>query len=343
MKKWFFLLVSIIFIFIGYAIFDFGLGEKGIISPLVTSLKQNPIKQESKYLLYTFESLSKKQFIPGTITLNSITKREKKFTTYVFIYKSDGKTISGMANIPIGNGQSFGFTQDKFPVIILLRGYADKKYYHIGLGTEKSANFLAENGFLTLAPDFLGYGYSDWEDQDILLARFYRPVEVLNLLAAIDSLPQADNSKIGLWGHSNGGQIALSILEITGKPYPTSLWAPVSLGFPESVLTYLGTQEEVGNVVKEKIEEFIRGNDPQKYSISEYLDKIRAPFIIHQATADELIKTEWTRSLVEKLKSNGNNVDLYFYSKENHNFNRYKTTGDVLRKRDLEFFEKWLQ
>lgn len=336
MRRWVIWLVILsVLVFGGTAVFDLYRGDKGIVSPIVSSLKSRSSTKEDKYSQYSFEALSQRQFVPGKINLNTVTKKEKNFTTYVFTYQSDGKTISGMANIPSGTG--------KFPVIILLRGYADKKYYHIGLGTEKSANFLAENGFLTLAPDFLGYGYSDWEDQDILLARFYRPVEVLNLLAAISSLPSADSNSIGLWGHSNGGQIALSILEITGKSYPTSLWAPVSLGFPESVLTYLGTQEEVGNVVKEKIEEFIQGNDPKKYSIIEYFNKIKAPFVIHQATADELIKVDWTKNLVEKLKSQGLSVDLYLYPKENHNFNRYEETGDLLRQKDLEFFKKYLR
>jgi len=316
-------------------VFDLFRGDKGIVSPIVSSLKSRSSAKEDKYSQYSFEALSARVFAPEKVNLGAITKREKNFITYVFTYQSDGKTISGMANIPSGTG--------KFPVIILLRGYADRKYYHIGLGTEKSANFLAENGFLTLAPDFLGYGYSDWEDTDILLARFYRPVEVLNLLSAISSLPSADSSKIGLWGHSNGGQIALSILEITGKFYPTSLWAPVSLGFPESVLTYLGTQEEVGNVVKEKVEEFLKDNDPKKYSITEYFNKIKAPFIIHQATADELIKIDWTKDLVKKLQEQGNETSLHLYSKENHNFNRYEETGDLLRQRDLEFFQKHLR
>ena len=307
-----------------------------IISP-ISSL--NPFTKEknipaSKYSPYTFEVLAARQFEPGVIKLGKATRKEEKYTTYVFTYQSDGKIISGMANIPVGGG--------KFPVIILLRGWADREYYHIGLGTERSANNLAENGFLTLAPDFLGYGYSDWEDKDILLARFYRPVEVLSLMAAIGSLPEADNSRLGLWGHSNGGQIALSVLEITGRAYPTSLWAPVSLGYPECVLTYLGTEEEVGNPVKEKVDEFLINNNPKDYSISEYFNRIKSPFIIHQATTDSLIKTEWTNALVKNLKSQNLPVEYYLYKGENHNFNYYKNTGEVLRQRDLEFFKRYL-
>ena len=335
MKKWFAvaLISGGIILLVGGL---FQLWERGeeIVSPLASSLKKS-LPGGNKYSPYTFEALSAREFRPGKINLTSLTKKEKNFDTYVFTYQSDNKTISGMANIPRGEGI--------FPVVILLRGYANRETYHIGLGTERSANFLAEHGFLTLAPDFLGYGWSNWEDQDILLARFYRPVEVLNLLSAVDSLPQADSSRIGLWGHSNGGQIALSILEITGKNYPTSLWAPVSLGFPESVTVYLGIQEEVGNPVKEKVEEFLKDNDPKKFSIVEYFTQIKAPFIIHQGLADELIKTEWTRDLVDRLRNQSLKVDFFLYRGENHNFNRYKNTGDLLRQRDWEFFRQYLK
>ncbi len=334
MKKWFaagLISAGIILLTLGFSLWQAG-GE--IVSPLASSFLKKSLPGVNKYAPYTFEALSARELPPGKISLASLTKEEKNFDTYVFTYQSDGKIISGMANLPRGEGP--------FPVIVLLRGYADQETYHIGLGTERSANFLAERGFLTLAPDFLGYGWSDWEDQDILLARFYRPVEVLNLLSAIDSLPQADSSQIGLWGHSNGGQIALSILEITGKPYPTSLWAPVSLGFPESVTVYLGVEEEVGNPVKEKLAEFLKDNNPKDFSIAEYWAKIKSPFIIHQGLSDELIKTEWTRDLVDQLKSQNLSVEAYYYRGENHNFNRYKSTGDLLRQRDLSFFRRYL-
>lgn len=312
--------------------------SSGIVSPLISSstgITPVPSTFVNKYAPLTFMALSERKY-QSEIKLGAATRNEAKYTTYVFTYKSDGKTVSGMANIPKGKGP--------FPVIVLLRGYVDREVYYIGHGTEKQANYYAEHGFLTLAPDFLGYGESDWEDQDILVARFTRPVTVLNLLAGIKSLPQADSSRIGLWGHSNGGQIALSVLEITGKNYPTSLWSPVSLGFPQSVLVYLGKEKEVGNPVKEKIDAFInKGNDPKSYSIAEYLDRITAPFIIHQGTADELIETKWTKDLVNNLKKRMLEVNYYEYKGENHNFNRYKTTANILRQRDVEFFSKKLK
>jgi len=326
-------------------------GENKFVSPLPTKQVQvapitktptpTPTEIPRDYSAWSFENLTQRQYNGGQIKLGRVLKKEEKFTSYVFTYKSEEKTISGLANIPFNSAQGKLNASGKFPVIILLHGWADKEYYYPGYGTEKSANFLAENGFLTLSPDFSGYGTSDWEDKDILEARFSRPVEVLNLLSSINSLEKADFQKVGIWGHSNGGQIALSILEITDKNYPTSLWAPVSLDFPECVLTYLGT-EEVGNIVKENIDKFLIINDPKKFSVGPYLDKITSPFIVHQADKDEYIEPLWTQDLVAKLKNNGLSVEYFIYKKENHNFNRYKTTGETLRQRDLEFFKKQL-
>ena len=345
MKKWFFggivsgiLALIVLWYFFGSNLQNStqSLFTKPTIPPVADKQRLEENKEEPlvDYSEFAFDNLMQKEFLSGQIKLGKILTKEDKSTSYVFTYQSEGKTISGMANVPKGTG--------KFPVIILLRGYADKTYYHTGLGTEKSANFFAENGFLTLAPDFLGYGTSDLEDEDILKARFYRPMEVLSLLSAISNLPLADSRNIGLWGHSNGGQIALSVLEITGKNYPTSLWAPVSLDFPECLLTYLGEEEEVGNPVKEKVDLFLKNNDPKRFSISPYFNRIKGAFIVHQGTADELIKLSWTQTLVDSLKKQGSEVSFYHYKGENHNFNWYKTTGDTLRQRDLTFFRKYL-
>ncbi len=342
-RKYFFigLGLSMLLLF-GLALFSYSKINKNTFLVEKTSSNPSPtafLKQPEPlidYSKYSFQSLKEKIYPPGQIKLGKILKKETLFTSYLFTYQTEGKTISGLANIPKASG--------KFPVIILLRGYADKNYYYSGLGTEKSANFLAENGFLTLSSDFLGYGYSDLEDEDILKARFYRPVEILSLLNSLESLSKADTGKIGLWAHSNGGQVALSVLEISNKNYPTSLWAPVSLPFPECILTYLGEEEEVGNIVKEKIDLFLKNNDPKDFSTADHLELIKnTAFIIHQGLWDELIKPSWTKDLIEKLKGFGNTVNYFSYEKENHNFNYSKTTGEILRQRDLEFFQEQLK
>src|SRR5581483_5534880 len=102
-----------------------------------------------------------------------ITKDLKDFPTFTskeFImefspsFDSIIKKTSGLINIPKGN--------EKHPLIIMIRGYVPKDQYFIGNGTINGSYFFAKNGFITVAPDFLGYADSDKEPDNVFEARF---------------------------------------------------------------------------------------------------------------------------------------------------------------------------
>lgn len=296
-----------------------------ILSPLVDQ------KEAAKPLeKYYFENLRKQSAgwrTGSEIKLEKMIKEEEKYTSWLFSFTSDGKKVTGMANIPK--------TSDQRPVIILLRGYADDKIYFTGLGTRKAAGFFAENGFITLAPDFLGFGGSDPASADILEARFERPITVLNLISSINSINSASPNQLFLWSHSNGGQIALSVLEISQRPIPTTLWAPVTKGFPESVLTYIGEMDDQGLKVKTAINQFTKIYDTSQVSVDKYLADISAPLQIHQGLQDPLIKEEWTDSFVKTMKELGKEIIYYKYPRSDHNLAQ---DWETVVARDLKFF-----
>jgi len=299
--------------------------QQGLISPL----SQNFFKQQKPLEKYSFENLRKRTYEGSEIELEKVIKEEEKYTSWLFSFQTDGQKVTGMANLPKKQG--------KLAVIIMLRGYADDEIYFTGLGTRKAAGVFAENGFITLAPDFLGFGSSDTSSADILEARFERPVTVLNLLASVKNLPQANPDKIFLWGHSNGGQIALSVLEISQKNIPTVLWAPVTKGFPESVLQYMTEMDDQGLKVKKAIDNFQNLYTSKYFSIDQYWQDIQAPLQVHQGTADEYIQTEWTDNFVQTLKNLGKKVTYYQYPDNDHNLSK---DWDLVIQRDLEFFKK---
>ena len=301
-------------------------GQGSLINPLGPKIKE---KQPQPLLKYSFENLKQRGYQGSEIKLEKIIKKEDKYTSWLFSFQSDGQKVTGMLNLPQKQG--------KMPVIVMLRGYADDTIYFTGLGTRKAAGVLAENGFITLAPDFLGFGGSDTASADILEARFEKPITVLNLLVSIKNLSQADENKIQIWAHSNGGQIALSVLEISQKPIPTVLWAPVTKGFPESVLQYMTDLDDQGLKVKKSIDDFVVLYEEKNYSIDNYWNDIKASLQVHQGTADEYIDTEWTDSFVQTLKGLGKNVTYYKYPKNDHNFSR---DWDLVVQRDLQFFKK---
>jgi len=301
--------------------------EGNLISPL-SSFTQ---KREKPLDKYSFEVLGKRDYQGSEIKIEEVIKEEEKYISYLFSYQTDGKKVTGMANMPKEAGRK--------PIIIMLRGYADDEIYFTGLGTRKAAGVFAENGFITLAPDFLGFGGSDTSSADILEARFERPITVLSLLASIKNLPEANPEKIFIWSHSNGGQIALSVLEITQRDIPTVLWAPVTTGFPESVLQFIGELDDQGLKVKRAIDNFLLKYDPQKYSVDNYFSDIQATIQLHLGLADPLISEEEIDNFAKTMAGVGKNINYYKYPGSDHNLTK---DWDLVVKRDLEFFKRLL-
>ena len=258
-------------------------------------------------------------------------KKENNFESRTISFESNGKKISGMINLPAGRQ-----VPQKFPAIIMVRGFADNEGYFVGSGSWKAADELARNGFVTISLDFLGFGLSEGESKDILEARFEKPVSVLDLIESVKQLDIVDSEKIGIWSHSNGGQIAISILEITGKNYPTVLWAPMTNPFPKSVLETVDDNSEGSLKVKQRIEDFEKEYDSKLYSIDNFYDDIQAPMLIHQGTEDVWCEVKWQKNLQKELKKLGKEVTLDIREGNDHNL---KQSWDQVIKMDIEFFK----
>jgi len=348
----------VFFIFIGLIIIVAGLylteqqQDYQLLSPLgvdFNSFKSlpSPTPKPRIYDQYSFDNISKKEFPKGQIKLEKILKKDKGFVSWLFSYDYNGKKISGMLNLPdeaaglINSKKEIVKTDKKWPVVVMMRGYVDDNIFYTGIGTQPAASKFAQNGFITFAPDFLGFGDSDQAAIDILEARFQCPEEVLSLLSSLETFPLIDTAKMFFWAHSNGGQIALSVLEITGRQIPTTLWAPVSRGFPEAVLQYmdLDNLDEGGLKVKKAIDDFLVDYSPGDFSVDYHWDEVKAPLQVHQGLSDDMIPIEWTDSFVSSVKKTNKQVNYYKYRYSNH---QLAYDWDTVVDRDLNFFRKFL-
>ncbi len=281
---------------------------------------------------YSFTQLQKQTITGGEITWGDEIENTSFFTARLFSYPYEDKRISGLAHIPHKSG--------KLPTIIMLRGYVDKEEYQSGIGTRHAAEIFARNGFITMAPDFLGYASSSAESFDVLEDRFSRPSQVLALISSFPTFSSIDLNRIGMWGHSNGGQIALSVLEISKKPIPTTLWAPVSKSFPYAMLYYTDELSDQGKYLRHELARFESDYDVLDYSIDGFFSNIAAPLLIHQGTSDEAVPKRWSDELVDKLKILKKEVTYYTYPGLDHNM-----TGswNMVVDRDVAFFQKHLR
>lgn len=306
----------IVGLFVGVGVWLMLGGGRG---ELVSPRGQDQGKSEKAYDKYSFGRLVERRGIASAIEIVG----DK------FYYYSEGRRISGEINVP--QGESKG-------IIVMARGYVDKESYKTGVGTHNAARYYASHGYTTYAPDFSGYGESEAEDEGAIGARLVKPVEIMDLIA---SLPRG--VPIYLWGHSNGGQIMLSVAEILRDRIVelgikgVTLWAPVSKPFPYNVLYYTDEAEDQGKWLRGAIAQFEQDYDVYDYSIDRYWEWIAIPMVIHQGSSDDAVPKEWSDSLVATLKDMGKTVTYYVYPNADHNM---RPSWDKVVERDVEWFNQ---
>jgi len=278
----------------------------------------SPVVKERPLDKYTIENLGKREYKSQIFIDDEVSPG-----VFNFHFDSDGKKVTGLAHVP---------KKCPCPVIVQFRGYVERDVYQPGMGTKRTAEVFAKNGFISLAPDGLGYGESDNPSPDVFEERFQTYTTALNLLAGIGVWDKA--GKIGIWGHSNGGQIALTALEVSQKKYPTVLWAPVSKPFPYSILYYTDEAEDRGKALRKKLAKFEEDYDVELYSLTNYLDRIKAPLLIQQGMADEAVPKKWTDELVKQVKA-----DYVVYPGADHNL---QPAWNLAVMQDVQFFRKSL-
>ena len=316
-------------------IFAFNLKQQ-VINPSTLQIDRSLDK-------YTIENLSKANIKPGKFEIAEVLGQTEKYISHKFYFEFnpnlDGKSMfktTGMINFPILESGS----NESPPVILMIRGFVDQDSYRTGMGTRNAANFFAENGFITVAPDFLGFGDSDPETTNIFESRFQTYVTIVSL---INSLPQINPlvkpDKIGIWAHSNGGQIALTALEITQKKYPTVVWAPVTKPFPYSILYYTDESDDLGKYLRGELAKYEKLYDPNLYSMINYTKHINAPIQLNQGMLDVEVPVMWSDEFVSKLQAENKDITYLKYSGADHNM-RPKWDEAVLD--NLNFFTQHL-
>lgn len=310
---------------------------------------RKPVPLPKPLLIYSFENLKKTSFPTTEITLNAKISETTNSFSQMFSYKTPEKPgsvflkkVSGVINVPEKPGT--------YPVIIMIRGFVPEDIYTSGIGTEPVAKQLADNGFITLAPDFLGFGQSASGSADSFENRFQTYTTILSLFSSLSTLNNglhasysgtisADISKVGVWGHSNGGHIALSSLAISGASYPTVLWAPVSTSFPYSILYYTDESDDQGKILRKVLSQFETIYNTDVFDPSKYYNWVKAPIDIEQGTVDKEVPFWWSDTLTNTLRHNGNSVIENIHPGADHNM-LPTSTWNLAVQNTIAFFKK---
>lgn len=334
MKKILYIVTAFVFILIGW----FGrvlytLPKNSNVQKTISQIvKPTPLAK------YSIENLSKTVFENSKINIGDKISETKDYETYKYSMQFSPdltgalKKVTGVINIPKGGG--------KFPVIVMFRGFVSQDTYTTGTGTQPAAKVFAKNGYITIAPDFLGYGESDKEASDIFETRFQTWVTAAVTLKSVSSITKWDGKNIFIWGHSNGGQITLTTLEITGVNYPTVLWAPVSMRFPASILYYIDEAEDGGKYLISETNNFENIYDADKYSLTNYFQNIKSPIQLNQGTNDAAVPFWQSDTLYSNLRKAAVPTEYIKYPGTDHNM---RPSWDETVQNNLDFYKKNLK
>ncbi len=323
---------------------------------------------EESIFPFTIDGLRQHDYQSGKIHIRSTLDENDKYTSYLIDYPSDGLTITGVMQIPVGEGP--------FPVIVMNHGFFARSVYNSGDGTDRASAYLAEHGYITIASD-----YRSWGDSDIGESFFYSglAIDVINLLNAIPSIEEADSDRVGMWGHSMGGGVTMKVLTIVGagssrpeseQPEVTVkaavLYSTVSADFADIINRWgpgcfgdiaqgelidgCNSSDVIPVDLPLNVQEAYRFAASDADTLKEisaifHLENVTVPVQIHYGTEDGKVFSgtppEWSVKLTQELRDAGKEAEMYQYEGEGHSF-----IGEpwfVFMGRALRFFDAILK
>ena len=323
------------------------------LTPTITPIPTATRTTEKAIQPYTIDGLRSHKFQSGKIVIRKTLLETENFTRYLIEYPSDGLTITGIMQIPKSGDAPY-------PVIMMNHGFFSRTVYNSGDGTDRAAEFLNRRGYLTLSSD-----YRSWGDSETGESLFYSglAIDVVNLMNAIPSLPQADPERIGMWGHSMGGGVTLKVLTIDSRVKAAVIYSSVSADFADIIArcgpgclgdVFAGELEFGCNssdilpldLPPDLIASYFNSvSDPEilkAVSPLYHLDNVTAPVQINYGTKDGLTfagtPPEWSTKMYDGFVGEKKDSQIFSQEGEGHSF-----IGEPwfeFMARSLRFFDK---
>lgn len=261
----------------------------------------------------TIAELRARGYGKGELTIERTLAQNRGFTRYLVRWPSEGLTQYGFMNVPSGKGP--------YPVVLVLHGYVNPATYRTLAYTTRYADAIARMGYVVIHPNYRGHPPSQGSPEGVFRVNY--AIDVLNLAAIVRGqsgkgpLAKADGSRMGLWGHSMGGGIALRVAVVDPRVRAVVLYGSMSGDERKnaSQIYYVYSGRTRGLAELNAPDERIKAISPIYH-----LQNARAAFSVHHGTADEQVPYAWSVELCWKLKALGKSAECFSYRGARHTF-----------------------
>ena len=292
----------------------------------------------------------REQEYPGSdLVIEQTLAPGSNYNRYYASYFSEGLKQYGLLTVPRGQKPASGW-----PVIVFNHGYIPPSQYKT---TERYVAYVdgfATNGYIVFRPDYRGHDRSEGAPTGAYGSPGY-VVDVLNAVASMKRYPDADPSRIGMWGHSMGGWITLRAMVVDPDIKAGVIWGGV-VGAYEDLLTGwrrgnrpAPTPDPDPNASRGRWRNSltsIYGSPEQNpgfwrsLSANYYLPDLSGPIQLHHAQGDKTVPVEFSELLYEQGLDAGMPIELVTYPGDNHNISG---NFGMAMSRSVAFFDRWLK
>jgi dipeptidyl aminopeptidase/acylaminoacyl peptidase len=281
-----------------------------------TSAAESEAVQSQVINPISLEALSQKVLIGKELKLEKVLGENNKFTRYYITYKSNDLLISGIMNVPKGEGP--------FPTLVLAHGYIDPKIYTTGRGLAREQKYLAERGYVVLHTDYRNHAGSDDDPNNDTNLRLGYTIDVINAALALrnSELNFVDKNKIGLLGRSMGGGIAFNSMVVKPGVFDAYVvFAPTSADVVDNFNRWERMNFELVDEIQKTFG--LPNENPEFWngiSAINYFEKSSDPLLILHGTKDDTCDIAWSQRTYDKLVALGKKVKFIKYAGEQHAF-----------------------
>jgi dipeptidyl aminopeptidase/acylaminoacyl peptidase len=298
----------------------------------------------------------RQQSYPGSeIVIEQKLAPGANYDQYVVSYRSDGYKIRALMTVPNGPKPASGW-----PAIIFNHGFIPPAQYRTTERYVGYVDMIARSGYIVFKSDYRGHGSSEGPPEGAYGTPGYTD-DVLNALAAVKAYKDADPKRIGMWGHSLGGQLTLRSMVVSKDikagviwggvvaPYP-NIFARVTdptrpTATPQPTPATPGGLGPYGRPWRQELT--TKYGSPEQnpafwasISPNSYLADISGPLQLHHSVTDEEVPVAASKTLNAEMQAAGKPVELYTYPGDNHNINGNFVTA---MQRTIAFFDKYVK
>jgi dipeptidyl aminopeptidase/acylaminoacyl peptidase len=307
----------------------------------------------------------RRQSYPGSqLTFEQTLPPGTNYNQYIVSYLADGYKIYALMTIPFGDRPETGW-----PVIVFNHGYINPSEYRTTERYVAYVDAIAQHGYIVFKADYRGHG--DSEGSEVIGGGYGTPGytnDILNAIASLKLFSEADPKRIGMWGHSMGGQITLRAMVVSNDIKAGVIWGGVVAPYPEIIGRWDYTKNpslfpgmfisdltspqnttenwlaNFSNWVKEfslKYGEPLENPDFwATISPNSFLSDLSGPIQLHHSTTDEEVPINWAEILAGELQNVGMAYEFYTYEGDNHNISG---NFSVAMQRTIDFFDKYVK